>query len=212
MASAGNPKPHGAASPRTKLEPSLRYRKRSICVSALYLPLLVIPWILTCVMMFRPVRKPSYADHIGTDAYTDEDAQEMGRWLTAAKVMSTIATVIALPVISALLAHAAVRYSQRRREGQTLNLAQLFSLASRGWADIPLLWRTLDPDDRTGSPLLLFGALLVLISELTWSAPGTQPFVFVNLVLVRSRHPASDPVSDDTLRINLNRNLSGCAV
>jgi hypothetical protein len=162
MASAAYSGLDGTASRGTK--PSFQYRTRSLWISALYLPLLIIPWIITCVMMFRPVGKPSYGDHVGTDTLTDEDAQEIRRWITAAQAMSMIATVIALPVISALLAQAAVRYLQRQREGQSLSLAQVFALADRGWADLPLLLRILD-GDRLASPLLLFGALLVIISE-----------------------------------------------
>lgn len=162
MPPAGNPGPNGAASKEAR--PSLKYQRRSIWISTLYLPLLVIPWVITCVMMFRPVRQSSYGDHVGTDLLTDPDVREMERWLMAAKVMSTIATVLGLPVISALLAQAAVRYSQRRRDGQTLSLAQLFTLANRGWADLPVLFRACE-DDRSASPLLWFGGLLVFISE-----------------------------------------------
>jgi len=132
-------------------------------LSALYLPLLVIPWVITCLMMFRPVRKASYGDHVGTDAFTDEDAREVGQWLMAAKVMSTIATVIGLPVISALLAQATVRYSQRRREDQSLSLAQFFTLANRSWADLRVMLRL--GGGQSTSPLLRFGALLVVVSE-----------------------------------------------
>ncbi len=138
---------------------SLRYRRRSVCLSVFYLILLVIPWVITCVMMFRPVRKPSYDNVPGTTRYTDDDAQEMQRWLDAAQVMNTVATVLALPVLSSLLAQAAVRYTQRQSNGKTLNLGQLFALADRGWADLPLLMSSA----RAASPLLLFGALLSLV-------------------------------------------------
>ena len=132
-------------------------------MSALYLPLLILPWIITCLMMFRPVQKPSYIDQSGK--YTDKDARDMKRWLTAAEVMGTIAVVIALPVISSLLAQAAVRYSQRRTEGQRLNLGQLLTLADRGWADVPLFLRSVK-NVKFDSPLLWLGAVLMFIGEL----------------------------------------------
>ena len=97
----------------------------------------------------------------GTTRYTDDDAQDMQRWLDAAQVMNTVATVLALPVLSSLLAQAAVRYTQRQSNGKTLNLGQLFALADRGWADLPLLMSSA----RAASPLLLFGALLSLVGE-----------------------------------------------
>lgn len=170
MTPAVNSGPNGAASSGTK--PFLHYRRRSLWISTLYLPLLIIPWTITCLMMFRPVGMSSYGDHVGTDVYSDEDARAIGRWLTAAKVISTIATVMALPVVSALLAQAAVRYSQRRREGLSLSLAQLFPLANRGWADLSVLFGTTLDDGFTASPLLLYGALLVVISEWTASTLG----------------------------------------
>ncbi len=169
--------PNGGPSAGVITKSSLRYRKRSVCVAVFYLLLLVIPWVVTCVMMFRPVGKPSYNSLAGTQAYkhgegldgttayTEGDAQDMQRWVQAAHVMNTIATVLALPVLSSLLAQAAVRYTQRQSNGKALNLGQLFSLADRGWADISLVVKTVS-SPRTASPLLLFGALLSLVGEL----------------------------------------------
>jgi hypothetical protein len=105
-------------------------------------------------LVHRPERK-----------YTDKDARDMKRWLTAAEVMGTIAVVISLPVLSSLLAQAAVRYSQRRTEGQRLNLGQLLTLADRGWADVPLFLRSVK-DVKFDSPLLWLGAVLMFIGEL----------------------------------------------
>ena len=40
-------------------KPMLRYRKRSAWLLAIYVPLLVLPWALTCLMAVRPLNLPS---------------------------------------------------------------------------------------------------------------------------------------------------------
>ena len=47
-----------------------------------------------------------------------------------------------MPIVSALLAHGAVVYTQRRevQQKQATTLRQTFALADRGWMDISLLW------------------------------------------------------------------------
>jgi hypothetical protein len=167
----------------------------------LYLNLLVIPWVITCVVMFRPVGKPSYDNLTATKAYTEDDAQSMQRWLQAAHAMNAIATVLALPVLSSLLAQAAVRYTQRQSNGRTLNLGQLFALADRGWADIPMVIKSLS-SPRVASPLLLLGALLSLAGESTTSlttsshifVQGYLPRYWLTSILLRSPRPTTDSV------------------
>jgi hypothetical protein len=131
-------------------------------VLAFYLPLLIFPWIVTCVLMFRPIGHPAYINQVGN--YTDADAQHMERWPTAVDVLNKLAAVLGVPIVSSLLAHAAVRYSQRRTAGQKLNLAQLFSLADRRWTNASFVWNHTE-DGQIRTPLLLLGFLLVCISE-----------------------------------------------
>ncbi|KAJ4296109.1 hypothetical protein N0V88_004811 [Collariella sp. IMI 366227] len=198
MASATPSTPKGgrSAAVKAKSSYSLRYRKRSACVAMFYLIFLVVPWVITCVMMFRPVNKPSYKNVPGTTRYTDGDARAMQRWLHAAQVMNTIATVLALPVLSSLLAQAAVRYTQRQSSGKTLNLGQLFALADRGWADVPLLLSSA----RAASPLLLFGALLSLIALV-------QPPIRSILVYYEPRSIATCTDLDDAVYLTRDINV-----
>ncbi|KAH6871604.1 hypothetical protein B0T10DRAFT_611173 [Thelonectria olida] len=115
----------------------LRYRHHSAWLLAVYLPLLVIPWVLTAIMMFRPINFPSYQDPTGNVTQTHLAILE--RWQTAARVLKTIAFTLGLPIVSALLAHGAVVYTQRSRPGQHLNGLQLFILADRMWTSVAKL-------------------------------------------------------------------------
>ncbi|OBT42310.1 hypothetical protein VE00_06368 [Pseudogymnoascus sp. WSF 3629] len=103
---------------------TLRCRQKSIWLLALYLPLLVIPWIATC-----PIGLPSYIDQQGR--YSPNDVRNMGRWLKSVDVLGKISGVLAVPVNSALIAQAAVRYTQRQKAIQSLSVEQLFTLADR---------------------------------------------------------------------------------
>ncbi len=148
--------------------PLRRLRRRLLGASALYIVLLVLSWTLTCLMMFRPVMKPSYEKAAtGAYAYTDEDARAMERWLRATKIMNTIATVMALPVFMVLLDHAAARYIGPEGEDRRLSRAQLLAFADRGWVNVPQRWRGFSWEGgRLGSRLLFLSPLLMFIGEL----------------------------------------------
>lgn len=144
----------------------LSYRKRALYLLLFYLPLLTLPWILTCIMMFRPIMKPSYINQVGK--YSLRDIWHMERWLTATKIMDGVASVLAIPVVSALLAQGAVVYTQRRKASgrKELNLEQTFALANKGWSDIPIICSVLDEDStRKTSPYLWYGVGLILLGK-----------------------------------------------
>lgn len=145
---------------------TLRCRQRSIWLLALYLQLLVVPWIATCILMLRPIGLSSYIDQQGR--YSPDDVRNMERWLKSVDVLGKISGVLAVPVNSALLAQAAVRYSQRQKAIQSLSVEQLFMLTDRAWVDAILLYRAYRrPSMR--SRLLWFGATLVFIGEIILS-------------------------------------------
>ncbi|KAK2757364.1 hypothetical protein FQN54_004878 [Arachnomyces sp. PD_36] len=144
---------------------NLRYRKRALWLLLLYLPLLVLPWVFTCVMMFRPMMKRSYINQIGE--YSLADIYRMQHWHNAVNILDGIASVLAIPVVSALLAHGAVIYAQRRKPDQDLNIRQMFVLADQGWASIPVLWLALSkPSQKRSSPYLWFGAFLLFFTTI----------------------------------------------
>ena len=144
--------------------PPLRYRRRSSYLLAIYFPLLIVPWILTCVLDIRPITKSSYIDQIGR--YSPEDMYDVKHWLTAVRVMNSIASLTTVPIVSALLVQAAVVYTQRHRPGQTLNVRQAFALADKGWSDISILWESITKDGRgLSSRFLWLAAGMIFISR-----------------------------------------------
>ncbi|KAF4976454.1 hypothetical protein FZEAL_6892 [Fusarium zealandicum] len=122
-----------------KDEQILRYRKRSIWILAFYLPLLVLPWGLTCILMYRPIHLHAYIDQSGS--YTPRDIANLENFQTAVDVLTRIGAIVGIPIVSALLAHGAVVYTQRSRPGQKLSVLQMFTLADRQWLDVSFLWR-----------------------------------------------------------------------
>ena len=137
----------------------LRYRRTPFWLAVLYLPTLIVPWVLLCVMDRRPLISPSYINQKA--GVSREDYTTLSNVLAFVNVLRAISGVIVIPITSIILAHAAVVYSQRRRHGQELNARQLFALADRGWANIGTLWTS----NKTGSSSLLLwlGALLLLL-------------------------------------------------
>ncbi|KAF0638611.1 hypothetical protein FPSE5266_20244 [Fusarium pseudograminearum] len=143
----------------------LRYRKRSVWILAFYLPILIVPWVLTCILMHRPIFLPPYINQRGE--YSMTDMQKIQDWSTAIIILSRIAATLGLPIVSALMAQAVVVYSQLRKEGQDekLNVIQLFALSDRGWMDLPILWTSCFGARSHYSKFLWLAAGLVLISE-----------------------------------------------
>jgi hypothetical protein len=112
---------------------TLRYRRRAIWLLGIYIPLLIVPWILTCILLYHPIGASDYYDQSGIR----EDVLTVHRRLMNA--MFAITGLVTVPIISAILSEAAVVYTQKRREGQSVSIRQLFALADRGWSSLPIL-------------------------------------------------------------------------
>lgn len=139
-----------------------------LALAVFYIALLVVPWVLTC----KIAAQPSFLVHFydwGYEYYVQHG------WVTAINVLNSLAAVLSLPILSALLARAAVVFSQRRKPGQTLSLRQLFALADRDWYNF---FKVLSP---VGSSAPLRLGFLVL-------------FIALSLPLVRSGLVAYDNV------------------
>ena len=140
--------------------PPLRYRRLPVCLLICYLPFLIIPWVLTCVIAVRPLNFPTYYDQMGRLGSIQVLA--ILWWYGFIRVLNSIASLITVPIISALLAQGAVVYCQRRRVKQTLNLRQTFALADKGWNDITTLWAALKGSGKSSKYLWLATGLLFL--------------------------------------------------
>ncbi|KAI2467532.1 hypothetical protein F4781DRAFT_444183 [Annulohypoxylon bovei var. microspora] len=140
-----------------KEEPTLRYRKTPIFLLVIYLPTLIVPWVLICIMTKRPLGSSSYYDQTGAHYKSNVVG------VLIAEFLKTTNAVLAVPIISALLAHAAIVYAMRRQRDQKLNVQQLFALADKGWSNYFLL---LSAGFRGRcSPFLFLAALLVILGS-----------------------------------------------
>lgn len=144
-----------------------RYRKRTLGLLLIYIPLLIIPWVLTCILSVRPVTEPTYINQQGR--YSPTTVRKFQIAVTVARVMTSIAAVLTVPVISAVLAHATVIYTQRRKSTQALHADQMFALADRAWQNAAkmanVIRRSFSSRGSDGSSLLWFGAFVLVIGE-----------------------------------------------
>ena len=157
--------------PSTRRLRALRYRTRALWLLALYIPLMVVPWILTCILSRRPVTALSYVNQQG---FSKADMASIRNWKRTIDVLNSIHGLITIPLLSALLAQGAVVFSQRQRPDQFLSLPDLFALVDRGWTSIPALWGALKMRENKehGQKLILArhyllpGAALILLGAI----------------------------------------------
>jgi hypothetical protein len=106
---------------------ALRRRKTPAVLATSYVAVLAGAWVTTCVLSSRTIRQS--ADNSG--AVTRDTAVHLDRVAFLIDVLNFIAALAAMPVIYALLARAAVVFSQRTSREKTLGVRQLFALADR---------------------------------------------------------------------------------
>ncbi|RFN49823.1 hypothetical protein FIE12Z_5884 [Fusarium flagelliforme] len=92
-----------------KGQPVLRTRRRSLWIFLFYLFILLAPWILTCVLMTRPLNRPSYIVQSGSIGPVE--TRHWQRLQVAIRSINTVAGVLGVPIVSCLLAHGAAVYS-----------------------------------------------------------------------------------------------------
>jgi hypothetical protein len=144
----------------------LRYRKRSIYLLLFYAPLLIIPWVLTCVLAGSPAPNGGNGQrYFPQSGLSASGVFSMLGWVAAVRTLNSIAGVVTIPVTSALLAQAAVVYTQKRKPNQKLSLRQTFVLADRRWSDVTVL---VEACRSTGSGIssrfLWLGVILIVLS------------------------------------------------
>lgn len=123
-----------------KPDPLLRTHKRAYCLLFFYIPLVLIPWIITLILVHRPLTKPSWEY---SEGFSWKEYKQMRAWPKAIPIMNALAAVLAIPVTSAVLAQAAVVFAQKRSPGQQMSVRHLFTLSDRAWTNWPLLYRSL---------------------------------------------------------------------
>ena len=131
-----------------------------------YSLVVLVSWILTCILSFRPLQLGSYYDQTGKTTQLQYRIND--RWRVAARTLNSVTSTLTIPITSALCAKAAVIYTQRRsRETPVITLSRTLALADRGWTDLDTLISLLTPHGirRVGSPLLVFAAVLTGIGK-----------------------------------------------
>lgn len=122
--------------------PTLRYRHRALWLLAIYVPLLCVPWILTCLLAYKPAAHWSYNDQSGLSLNVLTIHR---RLMNALAILTSVTSLVTVPTISALLAQAAVVYTQKRRRQQSVSVRQAFALADRGWSNLSILRESWPP-------------------------------------------------------------------
>ncbi|KAL5622637.1 hypothetical protein FOBRF1_001887 [Fusarium oxysporum] len=161
----GEPRRPWQSSGLAKDKQVVRYHKRSLWIFGFYLLILVLPWMFTCFLMIRPINKESYFNQAGS--ITPGDVDNWHRSRVALSSLTAISSVIGLPIVSGLLAHGAVVYTQLRNPGQKLSVLQLFALADREWLDPRYLFKPPSKFKSTERSLYLWLAtFLILITAI----------------------------------------------
>src|SRR5690242_1790085 len=153
-------------SPVNKTKPVLRAHRRAFLLLFFYIPLVVVPWIITLVMVYRPLTRPSW---IHASGLWQKDYKIMKGWATAIPIMNACAAVIAISVTSAVVAQAAVVFAQRRHAGQHLSVRHLFSLADRVWCDLGALPHTVAKANAAFKCFVLGATAVVILGQYNWT-------------------------------------------
>lgn len=130
---------------RAESRPLLRTYKRAFVLLFFYIPLVLIPWVITMVLAYRPLTKPSWTY---AEGFWWKDYKQMRGWATAIPIMNAFAAILTIPATSAIIAQAAVVFAQRRSADQHLSARHLFSLADRAWCKFGLLYNMLGWKDK----------------------------------------------------------------
>jgi hypothetical protein len=128
-------------SPSSAKKPKLvlRTHKRAFFLIAFYAAIILTPWTVTAILSF-PLTKPSWQYAPGI---LYKDYKSMQAWAKAIPILNAVAAVLAIPIISSVIAQVTVVYAQRRNPGQRLSVRQLFKLADRSWMNLGTLHKML---------------------------------------------------------------------
>ncbi|CAI7665438.1 unnamed protein product [Penicillium glandicola] len=127
-------------------------------------------------MVERPVGYPSYINQTG--GYSPETVRVLENWWTGVRVLNSIISVLTVPVVTILLAHASIVYSQRCQPTQKLSLQELLALADRGWSDPWILFSSRSTFLWIAFTILIFNAIQqpiqsILVSSKTITIVGS---------------------------------------
>ncbi|KAL9622815.1 MAG: hypothetical protein Q9160_002934 [Pyrenula sp. 1 TL-2023] len=150
-----------------------------------YATLTLVAWVATAILTIRPITAKHYGvwirnkenngyGWVGANRYHSLYIKNEN-WYRTARVLQAIASVLTIPLTSAVCSSAAVIFCQR---AQNPSLRQMISLADKGWTD-PTTWiRTVIKSNgfkRYGSSLLYGSMALVALGGII--SPIQQVFL-----------------------------------
>ena len=138
----------------------------------LYTALALTSWVLLCLLTFIPLTTKHYAVDIHSN-YNHVTSLIMRNLyirsehiFRAARIIQAIASVLTIPLTSAVCSKAAVVFVQQRRQRLGFSLRQLMVLADKGWTDPEVIWRLICAGwKRYGSSFLYLAILLHILGK-----------------------------------------------
>lgn len=143
----------------------LKHHYPAIWLIIIYIPLVIVPWTTTVILTYRPISKSTYYYLEGFDL---DEYKRMQSWVTAIDVLNSIASLLAVPVVSFVIAQTAVVFSQKRAPARQLSVRDIFALADRAWTDISVLFKLMNAKghgSRAFNGFITLASGLLLISE-----------------------------------------------
>ena len=112
-----------------------------------YTGICLYPWIVFCIIAKKPIGSKNRYDNLEWRAREIKGSiSRHEAHILAAEVLQSIASLLTIPVTSAICSTAAVAFMQAGSLRTKMNLVQLGALADQGWASPKLLFKL-----RTGS-------------------------------------------------------------
>ena len=147
------------------VDSQLKRHLPAIYLVIFYIPLVLVPWIATIVLSYRPISKPTY---YYPEGFSLKEYNRMQSWVTAILVLNSIASLLAVPVVSFVIAQSAVVFSQKRAPTRQLSVRDIFAFADRAWTDISVLYKLIRAKgngSRAFNTFMSLAAGLLLISK-----------------------------------------------
>ncbi|PVH92034.1 hypothetical protein DM02DRAFT_701786 [Periconia macrospinosa] len=181
-----------------------KYYKHAMFILIAYVPLIIVPWALTCIISIRPLGLPSYYVQRG---FTDAEVDRIHRWITIINAFNSIGSLLTIPVLSALIAQAASVYSYQQKARPSFHPKHLAALADRGWTNPWILgrsWMWKEQGSRGVRYLLHFAAIVVVVGSI--QQPLYQILVPTEFVLVPTCRDTM-PLTGSTYDVECQQNV-----
>lgn len=130
---------------KENISTTLRRAPNSVFLALVYAVIVLFAWAVTCIVSYKPISAETYVvhwynrfDEIANTVLGKVSSllSETERYLKAARVLQLIASLLTIPVTSAVCSWAAVAFRQQHKPGQQrLTLRRSMALADKGWTD-----------------------------------------------------------------------------